>query len=464
VKSNRSKFIFKRISVGDHRIRFTQILGVIGSASVLLVLLCVLKPSATLADVPTGDTDSATAYYRRLSTTLDFSTPDHIFQTTLDDVASYLGYNGLTGADLQNLSPAILMNPKQLLCPTESGLQHLNAVLAALGAIPIRPDDILVTRFFAPKIMNIRVPEATRQIGWRKLVRLRARPDSAATKHHISEGIILFNIFTNPGSTPFTPSDESKNTQVMLVTELSTVPAPNDQGPDTIYWLDYQPLSAGGQLSLFLAAFFDANELPLASNQTKQYFVPDGCVACHGNNGHRSLVNYLDTDHWFDRLDNDFPALKASGIPLLFDAGTNDNTALSFKLAFDVIRRFNIEADEEVRKAQPKHDEALASEKWLQIHASINGHIQPTERGIGVEPQWSSHNENDVRVLATFNQYCFRCHGTVKFSVFNKQEISAPQFRALIDQAISAKQVGIRMPPDRDLPDDVRKLLHDFTQ
>jgi hypothetical protein len=89
----------------------------------------------------------------------------------------------------------------------------------------------------------------------------------------------------------------------------------------------------------------------------------------------------------------------------------------------------------------------------------------PTDRAIGQETRWSSSNPNDLKVLGAFNQYCFRCHGTVKFSVFNKQEIRQPEFRALIDEAIKTDTpVGIKMPPDRELPDDIRTLLHDFTQ
>jgi hypothetical protein len=460
----------EQMNTADRCSKASRFRNVAGFALAMVLLVCILTPSGSLADVPSGDERSATTYYRLLAKTLEFSTPEQIFQTTLDDLASYLGYNGFTGADFQNIPSAILMNPEQLLAHTAADnnvgiLQRLDVVLASLGAIPIRPDDILVTRFFAPKIMNIREPESTRRIGWRKLVRLRARPGSPARKQHIAEGIILFNIFTQPGSAPFASNNESVNTQVMLITETGSVPAPNDDGPATIYWLDYQPLSTGGKLSLFLNATFDANELPQSTDQTRHYYVPDGCVACHGNNGQRSLVNYLDTDHWFDRLDTDFQTLKASGIPLLFDAGTNDNTAISFKLAFDVIRRFNSEADEAVRKAQPRHDEALASVKWLEVHATTNAHILPADRSIGQEPRWSSQDANDVKVLGAFNQYCFRCHGTVKFSVFNKQEIRKPEFQALIDQAIKADApIGIRMPPDRDLPDDIRKLLLDFTQ
>jgi hypothetical protein len=406
-----------------------------------------------------------------LSNTLGFLTPDTIPKSTLDDVAAYLGYKGITGADLQNLSPVLLMDPTQLLAQgnatqhASTPLQHLDVVLASMGTIPYRPDDILAIRFFAPKIMNIDDPPATRKVGWRKLVRLRARPGSPAAARHIESGIILFNIFTEPGAPPFSPTDESVNTQVMLITERGRVPPPNTDGPAALYWLDYSPLSTGGTLTLALNASFDANELPPSANGTRSYFVPDGCVACHGNNGQRAMVNYLDTDHWFDRINNDFPDLKAKDVPLIFDAQTNNSAATSFKLSFDVIRRFNTEADNQVTIVQPKHDEALAAHKWLEIHSNNSDHVAPPDRAIGLAPQWSSQDPADVAVLGAMNQYCFRCHGTVKFSVFNKQELKQPLFQAMIHQAIkSDTPLGLKMPPDRDLPDDLRNLLLTFAQ
>jgi hypothetical protein len=440
----------------------------IAAAVPLLLCLAILAPIAAEADVPTGDEQSATRYYRSLATTLGFATPNEIFSTTLDDVASYLGYRGIEGADLQNLPPEVLMNPEQLVaaCPPSAStscpntLRNRDALLSTLGGTTIKSDDILALRFFAPKIMNILQPEATRQLGWRKLIRLRARPDSAAAAHHISSGIILFNIFTAPTASPFSPTDQSVNTQVMLVTELSQIPRPNTDGPSALYWMDYDTLANGGRLSLALHASFDANDLPASTGGVRAYYIPDGCVACHGNSQTRSMVNYLDTDHWYDRLDNDFPALRASGLPLVFDAQTNDAAAPSYQRAFDVIRRFNREADAEVHAAQPTHDEALASQKWLQLHATNDEHFPPIARAIGSTPQWSAQNPNDVEVLARLNQYCFRCHGTVKFSAFDRQAVRT--LRPDIKERIRADAaIGERMPPDRVLPDDVRTFLLD---
>jgi hypothetical protein len=295
------------------------------------------------------------------------------------------------------------------------------------------------------------------------LVRLRARPGSDAQTNHIASGIILFNFFSNPGATPFAPTDESINTQVILIPELSEIPNPGvrDSNTAALYWLDYDPLLAkGGKLAFSLPASFDANELSPDTSGVQPYFVPDGCVACHGNNQNRSMVNYLDTDHWYDRLDNDFPNLKAQGLPILFDAQTNDTTTPEYKAAFDVIRRFNREAEQQAVIAQPTHDKVLAAKKWLDLHSSSDEHFAPAARTIGPAPQWSSTDPNDAKLLSDLNQYCFRCHGTIKFSVFNKQAVRE-RHPNIIERIQPGAPIGIRMPTDRPLPDDIRQFLID---
>jgi hypothetical protein len=437
---------------------------VLGAAALLLILSSGHLVTTTFADVSHGKPEAATNYYRGIATEIAFSSPDNIFASTLDTVASYLGYDGITGVDLQNLPPSVLMNPDLLLATCVPGtnctntLKNRDAVVASLGPIPIRPDDILVARFFAPKIMNINEPEETRKLGWRKLVRLRSRSGSAAQIHHISCGIILFNFFTDGDAEPFGLDDNSLNTQVILVTDLKSVAPAGTDGLSTLYWLDYDNLTNGGRLSLLLSQTFDANNLPASTNGVQSYYVPDGCVACHGSNDKAPLVNYLDTDHWFDRLDTDFQKVKAKNRPLLVDAHTNDTNALAYKFAFDVIRRFNAEADEQVRNAQPQHDEALASQKWLEIHGNNNGHFPPLARAIGPEPRWSSDDTNEVKMLDTLNQYCFRCHGTVKYSVFNKQSLR--ERRPNVKQRLKPDaDIGERMPTDRPLTNDVRNFL-----
>jgi hypothetical protein len=327
--------------------------------------------------------------------------------------------------------------------------------------------DVLVSRFFAPKIMNVKFKEDDDKfrLGWRRLVRLKAQPGSAAQDNHIASAVILFNTFTKPTDEPFAQGNFSVNTQVMLLPDPAFVRPlagqPGDGQMDSVYWLDYQSTTAGGpgKLGYALDASFDANELPDAG--IKSYFVPHGCVACHGNNDQRSMLNFLDTDHWFDRLNNDFPKFKTSNGALLYDAGTNDPADQKFKDAVEVIRTFNEEAHKHAQQAQPKHDESLAAAKWLDIHKTNYVPVPPIRRTIGAAPQWSGEDANEVAVLETMSQYCYRCHGTVKFSIFNKKSLLENRDK-LLQRLDAGAEVGLKMPPDRDLPNDKRDLLLRF--
>ena len=243
------------------------------------------------ANVPQGSPDQARTYYRSLATTLGFRDPDSIFTSTLDDVIAYMGYQGLSARDLQRLPSAALMNAEQLTSPCTPPTQcpgaENPAVLQQTTAVrPLRSGDILASRFFAPKIVNINDPPAGRQLGWRKLIRLRARAGSPAAAHGIDTAIVLLNFFTNPGETPFDAAKESANTQVILTSK--------PQGKDSIYWLDYGKLSEGGTLSLQLNASFDArsfqpNTTAGGTSGVQAYYVPDGCVGCHGGeNPHKA--------------------------------------------------------------------------------------------------------------------------------------------------------------------------------
>ena len=416
------------------KIRFRQGLGI----------ACVLLAAVSLAraEVPSGSLAEAQEYFEKLSTTLKYSTPKKIGETTLTDLAAYFGYDTLTAEKLEFDLPDTLM---------------------ATG----KPGDVLVSRFFAPKIMNVKFKEGDEnfQLGWRKLVRLKAQPDSTAQVNHIASVVILFNTFTSPKEEPYGPANFSVNTQVMLLPDPAFIwplaGQPGDGKMDSVYWLDFQnaTVTGPGKLGYALHASFDANELPGAG--TKDYFVPHGCVACHANNMQRSLLNFLDTDHWFDRLNTDFPQLKAKNTPLLYDAGTNDPTQEKFRSAFDLVRTFNKEADKHAHQAQPTHDEALASAKWLEIHETNYAPVLPIQRTTGPAPQWPAGDASEVVVLETMNQYCYRCHGTVKFSVFNKQSTWGRRANILQRLAPDA-EIGLKMPPDRNLPEDKRQQLRDF--
>ena len=57
----------------------------------LLGALLSLAATITRAEVPSGSRAEAEAYFAKLSKTLNYSTPENIGQTTLTDLAAYMG-------------------------------------------------------------------------------------------------------------------------------------------------------------------------------------------------------------------------------------------------------------------------------------------------------------------------------------------------------------------------------------
>ncbi|HEV2349312.1 MAG TPA: hypothetical protein VG028_05630 [Terriglobia bacterium] len=411
-------------------------------AGTLLFLVWALGYAATTEpSITPGSEAKALDYYVHISKDLNFDAKPHV--TTLDNLLDFAGYP-ITGAKLEALDPATLMNPALASSPNDGlGLQ-----LLGLSGATLRDGDILAARFFAPKIVNINV--AVPVPGWRKLVRLRTRPDSRAAQVGVESVIILFNFLVPADQQPF--SGHSFNTQVMLLAPFLS---------DRLYWMDFD---TEGKLTLALNASFDAADLASAGNH--DYFVPDGCNACHGSpaNFAPPMVNYLDTDHWFDRLDDDFKTLKAVGTPVLFDAQTNDPSQPSFKRAFDVIRRFNEEALQQNALVRPRSFEAEAARTWLKLHADTDEHMPPISRGISLNggPKWQA---SEADGLGRLNRYCFRCHGSVHFSIFDRPTVLSNA--GGLQQRIKPNKhqiarLGFKMPPDRDLDPQEVQALYDF--
>jgi hypothetical protein len=385
--------------------------------------------------VSSGSADRARDYYITISKSLAFNATPTV--TTLDDLIAFLGYP-MTGAALETLDPSILMDSSQLVAATGVGSSQ-----KGVGSVE---GDILAARFFAPKITNINT--AVPQPGWRKLVRFRIHSDSPAARAGIESAIVLFNFFPPIDAPPF--STRSVNTQVMLL-------APKRD--ERLLWLDFGP---DQKLTFALNASFDAVTL----GATNSYFVPDGCNDCHGSPGNlrQPMVNYLDTDHWFDRLNDDFVALKTANTPLLFDAQTNDPTQPQFIVAFDVIRRFNAEALQQNLNVRPAGFETQAAQTWIRLHAQSDEHFPPIRRAftVGSGEPWQPQEAEGLNRL---NRYCFRCHGSVYFSVFDRPAVI--QRVGNIRQRLSpspqqAGRPGFKMPPDRTLEPSELTVLNDF--
>lgn len=451
------------------------------------VVTCEVTPGTTspvgvASAFNNGSQAEASAYYKQLAQTLGFLTPKTIeAQATLQTLLNYLGYAGLSAADVEYVEPNVLMDlPKQIAAGKAPAVSNLAAVKQTFAANLARPGEVLVSRFFAPKIVDFSAAPAQRKLGWRRLVRLNSRPGSAAKKHFVDSAWILFNHFTEPRESPFggtvaAPKNGSVNTQVALITSCPDK-TPSCAEFNSIYWLDFEgSATANPKLSYQLNAFFDAGSL----QGDLPYFVPNGCDTCHGSLRGKAVLNHLDTDHWMDRLsDGDFPTLsRADAPPLLFDAGKVPS-APQYTPAFGVLRTLNTEIETMQTRVHKTSMHLAATKKWLQLHQSSvepqldlaarafaffnTGHPLKTTRKPTPAPlQWTSSAE-DKELLGLLNKYCYRCHGAVRFNVFSKDMVAdqtSPMLDRIDPTAAQKKIVGFKMPPDRDIPEADKKRL-----
>lgn len=341
------------------------------------------------------------------------------------------------------------------------------------------PGDILASAFFAPKITDVSADPTKINVGWRKVVYLKARGGSKAEAEGVGYGMLLFNKFQGAGNwaeDPVKPrpdkSNESKTTQLILVR------ADGGALRYPAYFLVYGPLSAGGKLQAFLTASFDARD-PAITPQGK-YFVPNACAQCHGAEVaprqydlNKVKLNILDTDHWFDRVQagDDFAFLQQHDYGVLYDGGKvfdvkeGDAVPQQFKDAFDVLRRIN----EKIKEQNEKVDAGAAasyqlrsSRKWWDLHAATAQTDYARKglfrRSLDGGPAWSESASPDKELLPLMNQYCYRCHSSVRFSVFDRTAVVAK--KGSIRFRLNSPSPAIWMPQDRQLdPATKQKIL-----
>src|SRR4029450_1367945 len=102
----------------------------------------------------------------------------------------------------------------------------------------------------------------------------------------------------------------------------------------------------------------------------------------------------------------------------------------------------------------------LAVRKWLDLHKegqpNANRHVPPLERGFADavgERIWTTVGDPDEQLLPLMNQYCFRCHSSVRFHVFQKEEVIKRKAR------IIGRVTSGNMPQDRTLSDSTKSML-----
>jgi hypothetical protein len=401
--------------------------------------------------VKPGSEAEARAYYLQLQQKLVKFPRSPLTDSAIADMLVYYGFPALLATDLQALSPAVLMDFAQL----RNAVSNKPEFNSAYSARPLQSGEILVSRFFAPKIINVRDPQTTGVpqggFGWRKVLRFQSRAGSPARNDGLDTFYLLFNFADN--ATKFPEGKPAGQIQALLVPTYPTGGKHND-----IYFLVYEALNSAnpGKVGLFLVATFDlAGSVP-----DDRYFVPTACGQCHGTekaNQPGGKVNYLDTDHWIDRTGDDFPLVKTADV--LVDSEAQ---------AYDTIRILNTEIEKQnsavIAASDPKFA-LLAGRKWLELHKeggpNANRHVAPLLRGFAEaagDPIWTAGADPDEKLLPMMNQYCFRCHSSVRFHVFQKQEVIKRK------SGIIARVRSGNMPQDRKLTDDTKKLLIELVE
>jgi hypothetical protein len=176
----------------------------------------------------------------------------------------------------------------------------------------------------------------------------------------------------------------------------------------------------------------------------------------------KAVLNYIDTDHLFDRVRDekgDYNDLRRANLPLLYDAGTNDSRAEKFETAFDVIRRLNLEIRNQNEAIDRTGFPARAAKNWLDLHEKPYEPIPTLHRALPTvgpkDRQWSADDHLDQKLLPLLNRYCFRCHSSVKYHVFDKEAVWQRTRSGIVDEYVEDGT----MPQDRKMPEADRKAL-----
>jgi len=417
--------------------------------------------------VSPGDADSAREYYAFLAEEMGYldDKPPYDAPRDIDELLGYFGYGGLRAGEFERLSPETLMDTDLLaadLSPKDK--ERFDRFFRDL---PLQKDEILCTRFFSPKSTDVSRSAEGRAYAWRKIVRLKARDGSRARKKGFSALFFMFNFYEKDlGKSPF--EKHSKTNQAILLR------APGAKLRNPLYWMIFDTLERKGVRGAYLNSSWDAADPDLERDDPNapesHYYAPDSCATCHGGRSKPSArflypqatLNYIDTDHLFDRIqpDNDFAKLGQSNLGVVYDGG-KDTATMKFTRAFDVIRKLNSEIYAFNRSVDENGFLARAPKNWLDLHAKTEQYIPLLQRAIKQDGPakrvWSADNPIDRELLPMLDRYCFRCHSAVKYHVYDKEEFWKRVASGKVEQFVSGDDP--MMPQDRRLPKEAQARL-----
>ena len=414
-----------------------------------------------------GTQDQAEIYYGRIFGELGINGWE---SHTLDKLLGIGGYQGLSADDIETLNSTLLMPSNQAeFDALAKKVEDPDEFKRNFALADFTNDQVLVTRFFAPKITDVSVEQGhpEYQYGWRKLVRLETRAGLLKSKG-IESIFLLFNFFlADLNEDPFAQRSE-KNQAILVRGQKAT------ELCDPIYWLVYD--KPDGKLGYFLNGSFDARNPKLVDG--KKYYVPDACAQCHGGLAEqrtcggsqqrhslfpKAKLNFLDTDHWFDRVQrgDDFDGVATSAHGVIFD-GSKDQHSQQFKAAFEALRKLNTKIHKQNEAVDPDSFQVMAVKKWLEVHKGNDTHVPPIQRALGLskDRKWGSDPDDKI-LLPLLNRYCFRCHSSLKYHVFDKEAVIRRKSR--IERKMTNPNPPA-MPQDRALGSATKKTILDLVK
>ena len=409
-----------------------------------------------LANSTSADSE---AYYRAIGKSQAFESG--AVPATLDEMLRAAGYQLLSARDLDQLPPRQLMDYaflRERYPDPQSGTSNEFAGGAATW-------DVLAAAYFAPKTSD--VSGKSNKVSWRKVVRLKPRADSRAAAGGVQAIWFLSVAYIALGDT----SDKwlTGSSQIVQVALSIDPDATTSALPDTTLFLIYDP-ARGYQLTNSSITSWDSADPAFADQQGEtRYFVPAACIQCHGGQRESATLHFFDTDYSLDRVlpGDDFQKRVRTDQPLLFVQSATDNRESEERNAMAVLRTLNQEILNHNEQVAADSLATAGGRNWRRLHANNLSHRLPIERGwAGANGiVWTATDETDRDLLPLLNRYCYRCHGTISYSVFDKEYIVRGwgDKGEFIDEMLRRLEADRpeRMPLDRDLPE---KHPEDFKQ
>jgi hypothetical protein len=144
--------------------------------------------------------------------------------------------------------------------------------------------------------------------------------------------------------------------------------------------------------------------------------------------------------------------MVAAAHGVLIDGG-HDTTTLAFKQVFDTLKLLNGEIRNQIAKSGGDDFQLRAADGWLSLHQNSVTFEPPAARGLPPaspgDRVWKN-NAEDAELLGLLNRYCYRCHSSVAYHVFDKEAVFKKRNR-MASRVERGPQLSGGMPQDRVL-------------